>query len=337
MTFGDDIIKELLQDELFRKWVTAPDNDTITFGENWLAENPGKQDALNKAREILLIIGDEQHTPAAYEQQEVWARIKDTIHRVHAQPQTGPRIFPAGRWLKYAAAFVVIFGAAITGYLFYGQQTVNYSTAYGEIKTIVLPDSSVVKLNAHSTLTYRSGWPGNRSREVWLGGEAFFSIVHKSSNQRFIVHTTDVNVQVTGTTFNVNTRQVRTRVVLNSGAVKLSLNRQGSPAITMKPGDMVTYSAATKQLSNKQVNAEDYASWRNNILTFNEASLAEVAASLQDNLGINIRFEDTTLQQQTFTGSIPMDDVAIFFKTLSRSFNVVVENENHNNYVIREK
>jgi ferric-dicitrate binding protein FerR (iron transport regulator) len=105
----------------------------------------------------------------------------------------------------------------------------------------------------------------------------------------------------------------------------------------MKPGDMVTYSAATKQFSSRTVNPQDYCSWLNNTLVFNNTPIIEVIAALQDNLGIDIKIQDERLAKQTFTGTIPMDNIAIFFKTLSRSFNVVIKEDQQHNYIISRK
>ena len=324
MLFENYTIQDFLHHELFRKWVLSPDHDTDIFWKEWLAANPDKQEMVDQARNVLLLIGFEEHEPSVEDQQEVWEKIKVTIHR-------GKR-FTIPHWWRYAAVLLGII--IITTAILYNGQEIKYSTEYGEMKTFILPDRSVVRLNAHSTLRYRHRWLGAYKREVWFDGEGYFSIVHKNNDQPFLVHTTDVKVQVVGTAFNVNTRRVRTQVVLNNGIVKLQLNRAKPTVITMKPGDMVTYSARTQTLTSQQVNPQDYCSWLNNALIFNNTPITEVIATLQDNLGININIDNAGLENKTFTGSIPMDNAAIFFKTLSRSFNVTIREDNKHNYII---
>ncbi len=59
-----------------------------------------------------------------------------------------------------------------------------------------------------------------KSREVWIEGEAFFSVKPSSVPRAFLVHTaSNMNVEVLGTTFNVVDRHGRMQVVLNSGKV----------------------------------------------------------------------------------------------------------------------
>jgi ferric-dicitrate binding protein FerR (iron transport regulator) len=326
MLFKDYSVQDFLHHELFRKWVISPDHDTDVFWKDWLTANPDKKETVDQARVVLLAIGIEEHEPTPEDRQEVWEKISTTIH-------LGKR-FTIPHWWRYAA---VLLGVIITSAILYYGEEIKYSTAYGEMKTIILPDRSVVRLNAHSSLRYRHRWLGADSREIWFDGEGYFSIVHKINNQQFLVHTTDLNVQVLGTAFNVNTRRVRTQVVLSNGVVKLELNKAKHTTITMKPGDMITYSATTDELSRQQVNPEDYNSWLNNILIFNNTPITEVIASLEDNLGININIANAGLGKETFTGSIPMDNASIFFKTLSRSYNVVIKEENKHNYTISRK
>jgi transmembrane sensor len=326
MAFEEYKVQDFLHHALFRKWVISPDHDTDIFWKKWLTANPDKQEIVDQARNVLLLIGFEEHEPTAEDQQEVWEKITTTIHRSQR--------FVIPHWWRYAAVFL---GIVIITALLYNGQEIKYSTAYGEMKTVILPDRSVVRLNAHSSIRYRHHWLGTDKREVWFDGEGYFSIVHKINNLPFRVHTTDVNVQVLGTAFNVNTRRVKTQVVLSNGVVKLELNRAQPTVITMKPGDMVTYSAATDALSNQRVNPEQYNAWLNNLLIFNNAPIIEVIATLEDNLGISINIDNAGLEKKTFTGSIPMDNASIFFKTLSRSFNVAISVDNNQNYIISRK
>lgn len=331
MDYKDYTVRDFLHDELFRKWIERPDHDTELFWETWMRENPDHRTTVEQARDVLLLIGTEEHTPTAEDRAEVWSRITYTIHET---PENTSRF---GMW-RYAAVFLGVLAVAAASWLFLYQgkpETISYTTPYGETKKIVLPDSSRVRLNANSTLRYRIS--KNGKREIWLNGEGFFSVVHDKDNAPFLVHTSDVDVQVIGTEFNVNTRRVMTRVVLNNGAVKLKLNGKDQQDINMKPGELVSYSTSTNQLSRRNVDPADYNAWLDNMLSFNEAPIAEVAVVLQENLGINLTIEDKELQNELFTGSIPMSDVEIFFKTLSRSLHVVIEKKDNNSYSIRRR
>lgn len=340
MTSRDFTIEELLQHPVFRQWVIERDPKAAAYWQEWLQQYPQRATDLDKAREMLLLIGGPAHAPSAADAAETWGRVLQNIDSDGARlVQMRPEHMR--RWWPYAAVFAGILVMTYAVFFFFGQDTRRYATVMGETRTLELPDHSVVRLNVNSTIRYSGEWDNERPREVWLDGEAFFTVQHQRNNRRFIVHTTDVDIQVVGTEFNVNTRRVKTQVVLSTGVVKLVLNKRNAsgargaqPPITMEPGDMVTYSAATEELSNKRVDPAAYASWRSGVLSFDETPVAEVIRSLQDNLGLAIRLEDDSLGRQTYTGSIPINNIEVFFKTLERSFNVHIRKTGVNTFVI---
>lgn len=339
MTSRDFTIEELLEHPLFRRWVVEKDVDAAAYWQEWLQLYPQRAADLDKAREMLLLIGGPSHEPSAGDATATWERVLQSID-THGRQVKMPGSRLSGRW-SYAAVIAGVLILTYAAFFLFRKDTRHYVTAMGEIKTIELPDHSIVRLNVNSSLRYSEKWDDDAPREVWLGGEAFFTVQHKSNDRRFIVHTADVDIQVVGTEFNVNTRRVKTQVVLSTGVVKLHLNKKASPGaspeqtpITMKPGDMVTYSSATEELTNKKVDPSTYASWRTGVLSFDETPVAEVIRSLQDNLGVGIHLEDESLGRQTYTGSIPVNNITVFFKTLERSFNVHISKTGVNTYMI---
>ena len=333
MTFRNFTTQEYLEHPTFRKWVLEQDETAAAFWNEWLLNNPDKKDDVVKAKEILLLICTPTHTATAKDEEETWAKVLQSMDNPATKIVEMPK--SRRRWMPYAAVFIGLIVAVFAAYIFYPRAEVHHQTAMGELRTIELPDHSVVKLNVNSKIHYKDNWDETRPREIWIEGEAFFSVTHKNNNQTFVVHTKDVDIQVVGTEFNVNTRRIKTQVVLANGIVRLTLNKKSDqPAITMKAGDMVVYSAATTELVNKKVDPEAYSSWQQKVLSFNETPIAEVIRSLQDNMGITIQLEDSSFSGQTFTGSIPMDNIDVFFKTLSRSFEVHIDKTGTNTYKI---
>ncbi|MEO0331639.1 MAG: FecR domain-containing protein, partial [Bacteroidota bacterium] len=206
-----------------------------------------------------------------------------------------------------------------------------YATAFGEVKTIILPDGTEVILNANSTLQIPESTQEDSVRNVWLEGEAFFSVTHTQDHQKFIVHTThELQVEVLGTEFNVNSREEKATVVLNSGRVKVQLSDKNKSQTqwVMKPGDLIEYEARNQHIDQKEVDTLLYTSWRNNLLVFKESSLAEIAQLMSDNYGYQISFEHDSLAQLSFTGSVPANQPELLLQTLSVSFDLdVAKNE----------
>jgi ferric-dicitrate binding protein FerR (iron transport regulator) len=197
-------------------------------------------------------------------------------------------------------------------------------TSYGQNKTIQLPDGSVVILNANSTISYNPEWASDQPREIWLKGEAFFSVTHKVNSQKFIVHTDDLDVQVLGTKFNVNTRRENTRVILNSGKVKLYLANETSKIVEMKPGEMVNFSKKAEHLDKQIVKASRYSAWVEKKLVFEDTSIKEIAQVLEENYGMKVKFLDPELSKLTFTGTIDSGNIDLLLTILQKTFNISI-------------
>lgn len=337
MTFRDFSTEDFLQHPDFRKWVLEQDAVAAAFWADWMQQHPDKKNDVLKAKEILRLIAVQEVLPSAADETETWSRILQTIEGAAVVKMPRRNKSMLRRLMPYAAVLAGVLVAVYAAWLFYSGGEVEYNTVMGEQRTITLPDHSLVKLNVNSSIRYAKSWDDQQPREIWLDGEAFFSVTHQHNNQSFIVHTNDVDIRVVGTEFNVNTRRVQTQVVLRKGEVQLTLNGKHATAapITMKPGDMVVYSAATTALTNKKVDPEAYSSWRVKELRFNEATIAEVISSLQDNMGISIELADTAIGSQTFTGTIPLDNIEVFFRTLSRSFDLQTEQTGKKAYRIK--
>ena len=160
------------------------------------------------------------------------------------------------RYASLAASITVLICLAFyfsQDYFFYD----TYSTAYGMTKNILLEDGSEVTLNANSTLKVPKALADIDVREVWLTGEAFFSIAKRPGHVKFSVHTDNLDVEVLGTKFNVSNRHGKTEVVLNEGSVKLTSDVNNTNAVLyMKPGDFVSLSQNDTTFKRKIVKPE---------------------------------------------------------------------------------
>lgn len=224
-------------------------------------------------------------------------------------------------WYSVAA---VLAGLCIGGYTFWmyvHHNTIAYTTGYGEVRTIILEDSSVVTLNANSTLSYHP----EGIRDIYLEGEAYFSVRHMPEHKPFVVHAGKVEVQVLGTEFNVNSRRKETEVVLRSGKVKLDVKANADmQEMMMAPGDKVTYAEGKKDVVRQIVNTDKYTSWRNNRLIFDHTPLKEIAQLLEDNYGLQVVVEDPAMLDWQFSAEVSADHIDLLLKLLEKSFSMSV-------------
>jgi ferric-dicitrate binding protein FerR (iron transport regulator) len=240
-------------------------------------------------------------------------------------------------WQKIAASLIGILIVSTLIFFFYRSQPIEYRTAFGEKQEIILPDSSRVILNANSTLTVNEQW--GAEREVWLEGEAFFSVRKKKITNgekgadylKFTVHTNTMDVHVLGTEFNVSDRRQNTVVVLNSGKIQLGLPNK-KENIIMKPGDLVEMEGKEQKLTRKIVDPRVYNAWTNNEWILNDLTLREVALKIEETYGVKVEIKNKSKRDHVLAGVVPTDNLNVLLKVLSTTLNIKITQ--HKNQII---
>ncbi|PSR54031.1 iron dicitrate transport regulator FecR [Adhaeribacter arboris] len=221
----------------------------------------------------------------------------------------------------YAAASVVFLLISFATLWVQKDQILNteYRTAYGEVKTLALPDGSRVVMNANSSLRVPRFGFGSKSREVLLSGEAKFKIVHTKSHQKFIVRTPEqLEVEVLGTEFVVFSRKRGSKVVLNQGKVRLRSPKSGlKTPLAIRPGDVVTINSGGKlQLKHKQ-SLLAHQAWEEKRFIFDNTSVREIAAILEESFGIKLIIPDSLVANRTFGGTFKVTKPESLLQSLS--------------------
>lgn len=202
--------------------------------------------------------------------------------------------------------------------------------SYGEVREIVLPDSSRIWLHNDSRVLYPDSFNGGR-RQVFVSGEIYADIV-KDRRRPFIVSGDSVNVLVTGTKFNLRTYPDRSNVELTlvEGSVTMEyLTPSGKYATDMKPGEIVSVDLRDGNMSRYACNADGYVSWKDRMaLYFNDFTLAEIAAELEREFGVRIIIHDKGLENTRHFASFVNDESpAEILATLCGGTGVVVEQQ----------
>lgn len=255
---------------------------------------------------------------------------QSTQEQITAEPEKPVSTFWRKRWFLYSLAASI---TLIIGFLFFHQQllTKTYSTTYGQTLSLTLSDGSQVTLNANSSLQVPRLWNGIQSRQVELKGEAFFSVTHTATDQRFVVKTQNgPEVVVLGTEFTLFTRDRGTRVALDRGKVEVHYrqeNRQ-SGKITLKPGDLVTVSktGAARLQENRQTT--DFAAWRNHRYVFDHTSLQELTHLFRENFGITLKITDPETAALTLSGAYPAQSGEELLQIVAEALNIQITKQN---------
>lgn len=317
-------IDDFVTDPFFKEWVLNTDPAHDRFWEKWQESNPTKINLLEEAKVFVLALEKSKQEMKPSELISVWETIQSEIKQ---PPKYIKSSVGKSHFWSFAGVVASIVLGVIGWYWFQLPKEIEYQTAFGETKEIMLPDSSKVILNSNSKLTFVDNWEGQMAREIWIEGEAFFSVVHKVDHQPFkVLSSQNVSIEVLGTEFNVYNRSQETEVVLASGMVTLSFPvKEKEGKILMNPGDLVEFKESKFQ--RKKVNTSLYTSWKDKVLNLDETSLGEIITMAKNNYGIEIEYEDEEMLMQTASGSMPLGNAENFMDQVSKIFNIEILKE----------
>jgi len=314
--------EDFLRDESFINWVLDPEGRDQTWNE-WMKSNPDKKDAAQKAIDIIRSFDFKKEPVADQFYVDLKQRIDQTIAQQRQRPARRATLVPV--WLKVAA---IITGIILGGYALYFYWKPSYttiSTPYAAIKTVWLPDSSEVVLNANSTIRFQPGKSFNK-RDVWITGEAFFKVRHISiagEAQHFTVYAGDAKIEVLGTEFNVKCINKTTGVMLRQGKVRFSVPATHAQTI-MNPNDYCIYSATQSKILTHVANPVLYTSWMEQKYRFEKTPAREVCKTLKEYFGYDFIIRKPELAEQPISGTLELQNEQVMYSILSELLNASV-------------
>ena len=181
------------------------------------------------------------------------------------------------------------------------------TTPKGGKFNVILPDGSLVMLNAASSLTYPVYFKKNE-RSVSFNGEAYFEIAkaYGKDHQRipFFVHSKDQVVEVLGTHFNINSydNEDFVKTTLLEGSVKIIKNESPITAKYLVPGQQALTKAGLETKIVK-ADAQQIIAWKEGYFMFKNSNIKEIANELERWYDVDIEYADN-IAFESITGYI---------------------------------
>lgn len=300
-------------------WHNMPVQDFFNISDNAHFER-----ILNKAETPVVAISRYQHTTRKYRR--------------------------AG--LKWAAAAVLIGFTVVAGILFNQQRLQKEDGAKNDIVTtrgtkskIILPDGTKVWLNADTRLNFDKKFNG-ALREVYLDGEAFFDVA-KNKDRPFIVHTSDIDIRVLGTAFNVKSykEEATIEATLIHGSIQVTKQKECIPKIILSPNEKLVFN----KLIGKVVESPDHlpmgkekeaqylvskiainesndssiveTAWIHNRLLFDGDTFKELAVKMERWFDVQIKFENAEAAGYRLRGAFEDETIVEALKALQQIAN----------------
>ncbi|MDO6429614.1 FecR family protein [Flavitalea sp. BT771] len=154
---------------------------------------------------------------------------------------------------------------------------------------IVLPDASVVWINSASVLKYPASFAGQKTREVYLMGEAYFEISPDKIHP-FIVKSDKQEARVLGTHFDINAYpdNPTIRTTLLEGGLEVKSLVHGD-SCRLKPGKQAVLSNV---ISIQDVDVENVTDWKDGYFIFHEEALDDILLRLSRWYNVEIVCKD---------------------------------------------
>jgi ferric-dicitrate binding protein FerR (iron transport regulator) len=181
---------------------------------------------------------------------------------------------------------------AVTGFWYFNQSSVIHVICKSaEIKTIILPDSSIVYINAATNISYNPGkWDVERNLE--LNGEACFEV---RKGKPFMVKTVNGTITVLGTRFNVMSRGNDLKVFCVTGKVAV---RKENEVILVK-GQECSIEGKDQLTGPEQVNDLKPISWINGEFWFANTPVFKVFEEIERQFGVDVIYNGSTTRNYT--------------------------------------
>jgi transmembrane sensor len=349
--------EDLLNEESFLNYCRGENDRDVAFWTQYIRDNPAKKDIAEEAVRQYRLLFTALADTDLHDELEKLKRKVDASEAVTMPAMPYYRATFANRW-KYAAAIVAVVILAAAWVLFSQDKKTfslpegpQYASKRGERKIFQFPDGTQVTMNAGSEISLSKTF-GQKTREVYLKGEAFFDVQH-NKQLPFIVHTADMDIKALGTAFNVKSYDddKRSETVLLRGLVEVTLKKDNNRKVLLHPEEKISLGENGKTKSNVMQRRptvktaiepilitpvkkmEDGSvkelAWVQSSMVFDDEPFELIAMELERWYGVTIQFEAEEIKQYHFTATFKKEKIEQVLDILksSRSFTYKLNGE----------
>ena len=298
------------------------DENELTLLKNWINESYENRklfDQYNEVWQLSNVVFDE----GKYNTEAGWNSLQKTIAKNSNNANNRLRLVETNQLIiwKVASVAAMLVAALFIGLFIHkdnkltNNQIVTIQSPRGEKSKIILADSTVVWLNSESQLIYSNDFDDD-VRLVTLSGEGYFD-VKKDRDRPFIVRTTNADIEVYGTRFNVSSYpdEQLTETTLEEGKIGVYIVGKSNP-VAVNPGQRFIFNKLTGETSLKQVDTDLYTSWKENKLRFDNALFGDVVKKLERWYDVKIFLDKDLVHSERYTMCIKTESLREVLKRI---------------------
>ncbi|MCF8226918.1 MAG: FecR family protein [Bacteroidales bacterium] len=283
-----------------------------------------------------------------------WLEVKKRIHggKIEELVPAKKKRTSSQVLLKYAAAIAFLIAASVLFMHFNRSNNLNITQSIestynvievpaGQKSKITFSDGSSAWINAESRISFPEIFSQDK-REIYLEGEAFFEVI-TDPDHPFIVKTSNIDIKVTGTKFNVKSYpsdKIITTTLLEGKVFIISKDEKTQKAreIKLNPNQQARYVKKDNQLSVKDlkkkvehsknesnnssiqilnnIDADKIVSWKDGRLIFEEETFESVAKMLERRYGVSVFIDNESLRALKYTGAFKNETIEQVMRAL---------------------
>ncbi len=280
----NSVINNLLGKHFSQEYLSPAENETL---REWITNNQ------DEYKRLARLIGSvEKEKTFSVDTDKAWIDMNKKLTSIVRK-----KSIPMYALKTMAAAAVVAACFLVGTYLWtnFQNKATRIVADATSIKTVTLPDNSIITLNKNSSIQYDKRRFANH-RNVVLEGEAFFEVTPDKKHP-FEVCASSIKVRVLGTSFNIKARSSDDVCVnVKTGRVEVVAGEQ---KIVLTQGEEASWQ--DKDLKKQETFNPNYLSWKEQKLTFADTPLPEVFSMLEEYYGIRILVKEDIQEYRVTT------------------------------------
>ncbi len=216
-------------------------------------------------------------------------------------------------------------------------KSIIYKSELGSRKNIVLPDGSTAILGSATTLTVPEDY-NNSSREIAIDGMALLETI-ADSTKPLIIHTKHLINTTAGGIFRIiayHTGEGET-IEVQSGSLKAekAYKSQFDEPEILQHHEMVMINHTIDLIEKEKLDTTDLATWKLNRLSFNNASITNVARQLESWFGITVVLDGDLSKLPTITNTFENYTLQQILDTLSETYHFKYSIKNDEKVILK--
>ncbi len=270
-------------DELIGKYLCGEGTpEEAIFLDEWRQQSLENERHFTHSEKLFRVLKGESNV-LFFNADQAWEHVRSQI----AEQKSSGRIIPIKSFPWRAAASIAILIAIGVAVLFLLQPSniEGTITSTDHIITDTLPQGDIVHLNRQSSIQYVYD-PKQNSAKIALEGEAFFDL--RNPKQTTVVHNGSLMIRDIGTKFNVRAQAHLDTVLVTVQEGEVKLYTQKNDGISVKAGESGYYIRSARTFEKTTSFSLNDLSWKTRNFHFNNATLLEVANTL--NAAFETRF-----------------------------------------------